>query len=228
MDRETVARMPNLSSRWRRSMPVFLGANVAPSFQVGFRRRQAFAGLFLLLACSSDIVIGASEVGPPSILLSPNQPLNNLEISPYGGQLLVKFRALRPNTEYDLKISYPGVTPIQFFFVPQGQVNIKRRRLLDTEKYGFMTESTAKSINPILLLAKPTGVSYSKRIERRPVRFNIVLESKRFGIPSGTFRLIFVVVFGILFAVVGLRNILKTYLVSSTRVQSGDEAPKRS
>ena len=210
-------------------MPIFLGANVAPSFHVGFRTRQAFAGLFLLLtACSTIVVIGASEVGPPSILLSPNLPLNNLEISPYGGQLLVKFRALKPNTEYDLKISYPGVTPIQFLFVPQGRANTKRRRLLDTEKFGFMTENTGKNINPILLLAKPIGISYSKQIERRPVRFNIVLESKRFGIPSGAFRLIYVVVFGILFAVFGLRNILDFYLVRLTRVDHVGEAPKLS
>ncbi len=134
-----------------------------------------------------------------TIVLKPDRPVNNLQMPSYNGEAKIIFEDLVPNTKYDIKISYPGTTPAQFIFLkPEELVRHnrlrRRRRLLDTEKFGISTTSKTDNIGPIYLHTEKYGVSYDENIEKRPIRFNIVLETVVFGIPKEAFRLIFVVV----------------------------------
>ena len=135
------------------------------------------------------------DTGAKSLILKPDQPVNNIRMPPYDGEIKLLFEGLSANPQYDIKISYPGTTPTQFVFSKADELvhmeGLRRRRLLDTEKYRIVTAGTDVNISPLYLHTKRYGVSYDANIEKRPVVFNIVLETLVLGaIPKETLALI--------------------------------------
>ena len=168
-----------------------------------------FPLLFFVISLSLFTIINAKITNNNNnnihtIILKPDIPVNNVQMPSYDGEAKIVFTNLVPNTKYDIKISYPGTTPTQFIFLKpeelvqhsQGNNNVRlrrrrRRRLLDTEKYGIVTTKQTSNMDPIYLHTEKYGVSYDENIEKRPIRFNIVLETVVLGIiPKETFSLI--------------------------------------
>ena len=146
----------------------------------------------LFASASVDI---PDDTGIKSLVLKPDQPVNNIRMPPYDGEIKLLFEGLSANSQYDIKISYPGTTPTQFVFSKADELvhmeGLRRRRLLDTEKYRIVTAGTDVNISPLYLHTKRYGVSYDANIEKRPVVFNIVLETLVLGaIPKETLALI--------------------------------------
>ena len=146
----------------------------------------------LFASASVDI---PDDTGIKSLVLKPDQPVNNIQMAPYDGEIKLLFEGLSPNSQYDIKISYPGTTPTQFVFSKADDLvhteGLRRRRLLDTEKYRIVTAGNDVNIPPLYLHTKKYGVSYDAKIEQRPVVFNIVMETLVLGaIPKETFGLI--------------------------------------
>ena len=159
--------------------------------------------LFILISITiSTAKVSNYNENVQIIVLKPDRPVNNLQMPSYNGEAKIVFEDLVPNTKYDIKISYPGTTPTQFIFLKPEELvrhnRLRRRRLLDTEKFGISTTSNTNNVGPIYLHTEKYGVSYDPNIEKRPIRFNIVLETVVFGIPKEAFRLIFVVVLALL------------------------------
>ena len=151
-------------------------------------------GTLLFASASIDI---PDDTGMKSVTLTPDQPVNNIRMPSYDGELRLVFEGLSPNSQYDIKISYPGTTPTQFVFskadelVHKEGLRRRRRRLLDTEKYRIITTGSSANVPPLYLHTKRYGVSYDAKIEQRPVVFNIVLETLVFGaIPKETMALV--------------------------------------
>ena len=197
-------------------------------------------GFVVLFQCSCWVAFltgestAAAEWGekgrePLNVVLEPDVPMVNLEIPSYDGKMDVYFKNVKPGTQYDVKVSYPGTTPTQFIFLrPKEYVSSRRlRRLLDTEKYGFRSDSNGndEGEDMVILLTRRKGIAHDPLVESRPVRFNIVLETLHFGIPADAFKLIALVVFGIIFALRVLKPTIHSLLSESFR---HDESYNRS
>ena len=149
-------------------------------------------GTLFFASASIDI---PGVTGMKSVTLTPDQPVNNIRMPSYDGELRLLFEGLSPNSQYDIKISYPGTTPTHFVFSKADDLvhkeGLRRRRLLDTEKYRIVTTGSNANVPPMYLHTTRYGVSYDAKIEQRPVVFNIVLETLVFGaIPKETLALI--------------------------------------
>ena len=168
----------------------------------------------------TGIQLGAEHVETLSVVVEPDVPRANLEIPSSRGKMEIIFKNVKPGTQYDLKLSYPGTTPTQFLFLKPGEYvypSGHRRRLLDTEKYGFRSDENGKDggDDRIILMTQRRGVSFDPLIESRPVRFNLVLETLYFGIPFDAYKLIALVVLGVIFAIKILKPMLRDLLLES-------------
>ena len=146
----------------------------------------------LFASASVDI---PDDTGIKSLVLKPDQPVNNIRMPPYDGEIKLLFEGLSPNSQYDIKISYPGTTPTQFVFSKADELvhmeGLRRRRLLDTEKYRICHSWQRCQYSSSIPTHQKYGVSYDANIEQRPVVFNIVMETLVLGaIPKETFGLI--------------------------------------
>ncbi|PQQ13901.1 uncharacterized protein Pyn_06405 [Prunus yedoensis var. nudiflora] len=107
------------------------------------------------------------------------------------GSRLYQLQGLKPDTWYEVKISYPASIPARF------SIQLKRgdlesaltgnRRLLNTEKLIFKTESLGSNDQGgmyVLVSVEPEGVVAIPNVqEREHIIFNIVCDELLLGIP---------------------------------------------
>nr|GEZ15364.1 uncharacterized protein [Tanacetum cinerariifolium] len=100
------------------------------------------------------------------------------------GSRLYKLQGLRPNTWYEVKISYPASIPASFSLqLNKGDLNLplkQLRKLLNTEKLIFKNDDAEleniKSGTYVMLTMEPEGVlAVSNGKERKMVIYNIGL-----------------------------------------------------
>ena len=120
-----------------------------------------------------------------------------------------RLQDLEVGASYELRISYPATTPARFFMSMASSFSSSshetlsdalslpgkkrrrrpRRRLLDTEKIIFTSDTTTADV---LITAEPGGVfpSHLAHLYMRPVIYNIVLEKLHLGVPQEAWEMI--------------------------------------
>jgi len=125
------------------------------------------------------------------VQLFPDQGLENEVIIP-GESVIYALDGLEPNSHYEVRISYPATSPTEFSISFVNQVEFKTsRQLLNIEKLMFQTDEEAKVVGfakttenyLVKVSATYSGVSTIAGADKRPVVYNIVLETLFFGIP---------------------------------------------
>ncbi|KAL5155974.1 hypothetical protein HKD37_19G054934 [Glycine soja] len=105
-----------------------------------------------------------------------------------GGSCFYQLQGLKPHTWYEVKISYPASIPASF------SIQLKRnksdvvlnnnRRLLNTEKLIFKTNSNQDEFLLVLVTVEPEGFPAKLHVaERQFIIFNIVCDELLLGIP---------------------------------------------
>ncbi|KAK2365009.1 hypothetical protein P8452_67843 [Trifolium repens] len=105
-----------------------------------------------------------------------------------GGSCFYQLQGLKPHTWYEVKISYPASIPASV------SLQLKRdksdlalnnnRRLLNTEKIIFKTDSDQDETHLILVTVEPEGFPAKQHVpERQFIIFNIVCDELLLGIP---------------------------------------------
>jgi hypothetical protein len=176
--------------------------------------RRPLLPLLVLLSFLS-LLLKRAAGADPAVPLRPDVPLNAASVQ-VGGQLLYAVGPLAPSTAYEVRISYPAVTPVDFLleFVQPGAEDPAAlgsaraapgaRRLLNTAKLMFATDAAgrvalasvtwppaADGTYLVRATARPEGVAHSPHlVAARPLLFNVVLESLPAGAPAGAWRMI--------------------------------------
>lgn len=107
------------------------------------------------------------------------------------GSRLYQLQGLKPNTWYEVKISYPASIPASFSIqLKRGDLELPlngNRRLLNTEKLIFKSESDGSNDQGgvfVLVTVEPEGVVAIPNVqEREYIIFNIVCDELLLGIP---------------------------------------------
>ncbi|KAF3446712.1 hypothetical protein FNV43_RR11892 [Rhamnella rubrinervis] len=107
------------------------------------------------------------------------------------GSRLYRLQGLKSHTWYEVKISYPASIPASFSLqLKRGESDMslhENRRLLNTEKLIFKTESLDSSVQEgmyILVSVEPEGFVAIRNVsERQFILFNIVCDELLLGIP---------------------------------------------
>ncbi|KAK4279911.1 hypothetical protein QN277_011611 [Acacia crassicarpa] len=102
-----------------------------------------------------------------------------------GGSRLYQLRDLKPQTWYEVKISYPASIPARFAIqLEKDTVLNNNRRLLNTEKLIFKTENNLDKTR-VLVTVEPEGFVAIPHVPDRPfIIFNIVCDELLLGIPQ--------------------------------------------
>lgn len=153
---------------------------------------------WLWLACL--FFIAADSKAASHACLRPSVTLQNQRM-PLGTKHALSFCDLEPNTEYEVRVSYPASMPTVFTMrltpasgkpaVPSGSL----RRLLNTEKLVVRSTSQGVVLTPdgepaqLSLWAKVEGVASPLAPERKEAVFNIVLDPISAGVPGGVWSL---------------------------------------
>ncbi|XP_054797426.1 uncharacterized protein LOC129302505 [Prosopis cineraria] len=101
-----------------------------------------------------------------------------------GGSRLYELGDLKPQTWYEVKISYPASIPAGFSIqLDKDMVRNNNRRLLNTEKLIFKTESNLDKTR-VLVTVEPEGFVAMPHVPDRPsIIFNIVCDELLLGMP---------------------------------------------
>jgi hypothetical protein len=154
--------------------------------------------------------------------LIPNVLLANEEIIPEVEVRRFRLTNLQPNSQYEVRISYPAYIPTEFFIsftTPKKPIQYTRS-LLNIEKMTFQTDNNGDIIGQsrldgfyeIEVTAERRGVSPQRNHDQRPVPFTIILETMYFGVPWGVYRLT-ALFLGVTFCVLLLSLRLKSKLL---------------
>ncbi|PNX80204.1 hypothetical protein L195_g036201 [Trifolium pratense] len=105
-----------------------------------------------------------------------------------GGSCFYQLQGLKPLTWYEVKISYPASIPASFSLQLKRNksdfVQNNNRRLLNTEKLIFKTDSDQDETHLILVTVEPEGFPAKPHVpERQFIIFNIVCDELLLGIP---------------------------------------------
>ncbi|XP_028772419.1 uncharacterized protein LOC114729564 [Neltuma alba] len=102
-----------------------------------------------------------------------------------GGSRLYQLQDLKPQTWYEVKISYPASIPASFAIQLEKEMVLgNNRRLLNTEKLIFKTESNLDKTR-VLVTVEPEGFVAIPHVRERPfIIFNIVCDELLLGIPQ--------------------------------------------
>ena len=169
------------------------------------------------LHCSSFILCQLS-FNPPSLsTLVPDASIDNERILLQGreriGHKFYILEKLRPNTNYEIKISYPATTPTKFEMdlLPLTFLDKHRgatRTILNTEKLMFRTDEKGllafvSSSGPYLvrIIARHAGISHDYNNFQSQVEFNIVLSTLTWGVPGEVAKLAMIIISGIIIIV---------------------------
>ncbi|KAJ7965909.1 Caveolin-1 protein [Quillaja saponaria] len=131
-----------------------------------------------------------------------------------GGSRYYQLQGLKSNSCYEVKISYPASIPASFSLqLRRGKLDLAKnsnRRLLNTEKLVFKTESLDLGELYVLVTVEPEGiVAITNVTERQFISFNIVCDELLLGVP---YKAWWVVVLGLL--CLGLAFIIPSFLPS--------------
>ncbi|XP_027352025.1 uncharacterized protein LOC113862924 isoform X2 [Abrus precatorius] len=144
-----------------------------------------------------------------------------------GGSRFYQLQGLKPHMWYEVKISYPASIPARF------SIELKRnkfdmmlnnnRRLLNTEKLIFKTDSNQDESNLLLVTVEAEGFPAKRHVpEREFIIFNIVCDELLLGIPHKAW---WVVALGLLCLGIGLivPSFLPLYLLPKNQVSRSDD-----
>ncbi|XP_010537235.1 PREDICTED: uncharacterized protein LOC104812009 [Tarenaya hassleriana] len=142
------------------------------------------------------------------------------------GSRIYKLEGLKSNAWYEVKISYPASIPASFSLqlLRDGDESSKRnkiRRLLNTEKLIFMTESL-EEVNDkgglnVLVTVEPEGVVAIPNLQERPfIIYNIVCEELLLGIPHSSWSVVILVILCLVVALI-VPWFLPSYLLITNR-----------
>ncbi|KAL8522144.1 hypothetical protein ACS0TY_012333 [Phlomoides rotata] len=147
-------------------------------------------------------------------LLKENLPLQN-------GACLYHLQGLRPQTWYEVKISYPASIPSSFSLQLKRDTSdlglTQGRKLLNTEKLIFKTDGLFPLVEQgkisVLVNVEPEGVvAIPGKREREHVVFNIVCDELLLGIPHKAWYVVVLVVVCLVLAFV-VPSFLPPYLL---------------
>lgn len=153
---------------------------------------------FLLCLISLQHICGADQS-----ILKVGKELIKETIPLQSGSRIYQLQGLRPNTWYEVKISYPASIPASFSLqLNKGDLNLplnKRRKLLNTEKLIFKNDDAGleniKSGTYVMLTVEPEGVvAISNGKERKMVIYNIVCDELVVGIPHKAWSVVILAV----------------------------------
>ncbi|XP_031375076.1 uncharacterized protein LOC116189525 isoform X2 [Punica granatum] len=154
------------------------------------------------------------------------------------GSRVYKLEGIKPNTWYEVKISYPASMPAFFSLQlvrgdSESGMNLNRR-LLNTEKIIFKTESLdviqKQGGISVLVTVEPEGVVALKNVrEREFIIFNIVCNELLLGIPQQVWWVVLLVLLCLVAAFI-IPLFLPPYLLprNHTRVSEHQNDPKTS
>ncbi|CAN8304584.1 unnamed protein product [Cochlearia groenlandica] len=145
------------------------------------------------------------------------------------GSRVYRLQGLKSSSWYEVKISYPASIPAMFSLqllrdgaMGLKKVNHMRRRLLNTEKLVFRTESleevSSKDGLYVMVTVEPEGiVAMPDFKERENVIYNIVCEEQLLGIPYSSWSVVVLVVLCLVVAMI-VPRFLPSYLL----IKNGD------
>ncbi|XP_020534298.1 uncharacterized protein LOC105632325 isoform X2 [Jatropha curcas] len=135
------------------------------------------------------------------------------------GSRIYQLQGLKSYTWYEVKISYPASIPASFSIKlkkEDADMGIDRnRRLLNTEKLIFKTDSLTSNQNKsyVLVTVEPEGVVAIPHVpERQFILFNIVCDELLLGIPHKAWWVAILVLLCLGWALI-IPNFLPTYLL---------------
>nr|GEZ75108.1 uncharacterized protein [Tanacetum cinerariifolium] len=140
------------------------------------------------------------------------------------GSRLYHLHGLRPNTWYEVKISYPASIPASFSLqLSKGDLDLpvkRQRKLLNTEKLIFKNDDAEfenrKSGTYIVLTVEPEGVvAIPNAKEREMVVYNIVCDELVVGIPHKAWSVVILAVVCLVVAFV-IPSFLPSVLITSS------------
>ncbi|KAJ4834811.1 hypothetical protein Tsubulata_013979 [Turnera subulata] len=140
------------------------------------------------------------------------------------GSRLYQLQGLKPETWYEVKISYPASIPARFSLRLKKHKSDQfgmshNRRLLNTEKLIFKTDGLSGTQDElyVLVTVEPEGVvAISNVPERQVIIFNIVCDELLYGIPHKAWwvGVLVLLCLGVAFIV---PNFLPSYLLPKNR-----------
>ncbi|XP_058738535.1 uncharacterized protein LOC131610579 isoform X1 [Vicia villosa] len=149
-----------------------------------------------------------------------------------GGSCFYQLQGLKPQTWYEVKISYPATIPASFSLqLKRNKSDVvlnNNRRLLNTEKLIFKTYSDQDATHLVLVTVEPEGFPAKPHVpERKFIIFNIVCDELLLGIPYKAWWVVALALLclGIAFAV---PSFLPLYLLPKNQVLQSDRVSKTS
>ncbi|XP_022134867.1 uncharacterized protein LOC111006945 isoform X2 [Momordica charantia] len=143
------------------------------------------------------------------------------------GSRLYHLQGLKPDTWYEVKISYPGSIPASFSLELKrdlrSPVEKQSRKLLDTEKLIFRTESINLQGDQvdmhILVTVKSEGVVAIPSVqERESFIFNIVCDELLVGIPHKAWGVAILVIICLILSFI-IPSRLPSWLLKANQTQ---------
>ncbi|KAF7817093.1 putative transmembrane protein [Senna tora] len=149
-----------------------------------------------------------------------------------GGSRLYQVQNLKPQTWYEVKISYPASIPASFSIQLErdnsDMVLNNNRRLLNTEKLIFKTESDLAKTH-VLVTVDPEGfVAIPHVPERQFIMFNIVCDELLFGIPHQAWWVVVLAILCIGIAIIIPFFLPPCFLPKNQNFRSADHVSKTS
>ncbi|XP_024626879.1 uncharacterized protein, partial [Medicago truncatula] len=149
-----------------------------------------------------------------------------------GGSCFYQLQGLKPHMWYEVKISYPASIPASFSLqLKRDKSDVVRnnnRRLLNTEKLIFKTDSNQDEAHLVLVAVEPEGFPAKQNVpERQFIIFNIVCDELLLGIPYKAWWVVALAILclGIAFVV---PSFLPLYLLPKNQVLQPDRVSKTS
>ncbi|KAE9609122.1 hypothetical protein Lal_00020311 [Lupinus albus] len=138
-----------------------------------------------------------------------------------GGSRFYQIQDLKPNTWYEVKISYPASIPASFSIeLKRDKLNMvinKNRRLFNTEKLIFKNYSDQDKTY-VLVTVKPEGFLAKPHVpERQFIIFNIVCDELLLGIPHQAWWVVALALMGLGIAFM-VPSFLPSYLLPQKQV----------
>ncbi|KAK4755925.1 hypothetical protein SAY87_009682 [Trapa incisa] len=161
---------------------------------------NSFLVLVAFLSFISDSICFSHVNFIETRILKAEEELWEESLPLQAGSRVYKLEGIKPNTWYEVKISYPASIPacfsLQLVRDHSGLGINPNRRLLNTEKLIFKTESLdiikKQDGVKVLVAVEPEGVVALKNVrERERIVFNIVCNELYLGIPQQVWWVVF-------------------------------------
>eukprot|EP01095_Lingulamoeba_sp_RSL-Kostka_P000348 TRINITY_DN10539_c0_g1_i1.p1 TRINITY_DN10539_c0_g1~~TRINITY_DN10539_c0_g1_i1.p1 ORF type:complete len:189 (-),score=6.85 TRINITY_DN10539_c0_g1_i1:32-598(-) len=165
-----------------------------------------FNYVFILVISYCIFTISFSTKTDKTLL--PDMPLDE-EVLKLGTYRNYRVKGLKPNSHYEIRISYPAINPTLFSIEwihenDNKDLDLsKTRKLLNTEKLMFQTDESGlingNQKSWVKITAENEGLTNIPNADTRTITYNIVLESLLYGIPYPVVIMIILLLISLIF-----------------------------